>query len=203
MKYGLIICVTILAILMLSIVYAECGLCKPPLQCVVECDIDGKCTENCVNIAEITAAKQLANLQAVDENTELIGEISVSTSGTIKNSNITIESVGAIVALESYKNRKEIKYAGLLNAIDTVKNVETKLHLEEVFSKISDKKQEQLDKIMNKSLSTDKNMTTLIGKKQSKLFGLFTVERTVKYEIDEDGEVKEKGIGRIFYKDIE
>ncbi len=82
---------------------------------------------------------------------------------------------------------------GLENAQIRVRNNETAEHLERVMNKIQEKKREQLAKLEGLEVSEDdEGKVVAKGKVEGKFLGLFKMQRTLRYEISEDGNTERK-----------
>ena len=93
------------------------------------------------------------------------------------------------------RNENEIEVhssvTGLENAVLRVQKNETREHLEDVLSKIEEKRKEQIAKLEKVIVENDEktNKTTIKGKGRAKLFGFISMDKTYEYEVDDNGNV--------------
>jgi len=94
-----------------------------------------------------------------------------------------------------YGIEKEDKLVGIENAIVRGnKSEEVIQHLTELLTRIEDKRLDIIEKLEDIKVEKEDNENFKIeGKKEGKLFGLFKIKHKVRFEITEDGTVKEKG----------
>ena len=166
----------VMMILVANIAFAQA--CEPGETPIKECN-EGICQYKCIN-TEAQIVERRAELEAIQQ------------------------------AEKSVSNRQEISVS-LVNAIDDVGVKDVKYHLEEILTKVSDKNQEQLNKLIEKTIihnaELEKNGITedseliIEGKIESKLFGFMKMIRNVKYKVDVNGNIKEKGFMKFFFKD--
>jgi len=79
---------------------------------------------------------------------------------------------------------------GLENAQLRVRTEEQKQHLNQVMEKIQEKQRIKLNKLSNLEFEEKEDEVIIKGKKEAKLFGLFRVQKTHRYTISEEGEIK-------------
>jgi len=99
------------------------------------------------------------------------------------------------------ENKPEVR--GLENAIMRVSKNETRKHLTYVMSKIEEKRRQMFSKLDMAEITIEEDIITIKGKKEAKLFGLFRMKHSYKFEINENGEVKEKGWTKWLWGDID
>ena len=94
---------------------------------------------------------------------------------------------------------------GLDNAMLRVRNEEQKQHLEQVMNKIQNMNRERLQKM--EQLRFEENVkggVEAIGKVNGKFLGLLQMKKTLRYTVNENGEVAlRKGFFDFLWKDVE
>lgn len=94
--------------------------------------------------------------------------------------------------------------AGLMNAISKIDNPRARESLEKNMDKFMNKYQNRLQKMSNVTVevANEDGSAIIRAKEESKFLGLFKVQKTRRFEVSADGEVKEKGsfFGFLFSK---